>query len=1024
MENTQVEKINSSNSLKKTLSMCILSLFLFLILILVYEYFRIVPENVRFTNITSTSVTVSWNTKNPISATAVYKKGDGGFINLFGIGKQVFYDTRDLVKAELKAVEQTSKNIAKSDDMSVSMSEVETEVKVTDKGKYYTHHVEIKGLDPETEYSFFVGDDLLYRAVKDVDGNTVIKTSKVSESVKTPVPAYGSIYDSMNTELSFDQLAPINDGIVYFNYVDRITGKKSNLFSGVLNEEGNWYIDVVGAVDDEGKPFMETYDTVEGNVYVELNINAGNLGMWRKIENAYVLTPASNTVINMPNAVVDPTIEGSVVRIEKEVETSVKGASDNILAKLTGEDEPTTPCACLSGYSAYCPSGKTCTSITQRGSNCKERTCYKVNTTPAPTPTPTPTPTKPTIEACSYFLTFDCKSPCYFINDSGNYEQCGVGPDHCNMGRLKELGLDCDDDANNVPQENNTCAGGAVLGQCTYVKGEGCKQCKWVQNKWGGYRAIWSVVGNELCGSLSSQSVRDCEGLPNCTNGKLDLNTNTCICNTGYNWDNTFKRCVQVNTNTCYYPRQSCYINGKQGYCTGSHECKLNGEKCSKDGKEGQYSNGECIYKPEEDIDECTEDPKAKGCPCEIENEDGSKSKGVYITLRGICVIVGEECNVFFSTTGNYLNGTWGENGDCVEDNTQKVPISNISPEQYCWSRSGVFYIFQDNKLYECIDNILSGPVQNDESVAAKSCEAFATSKGTINSCDSGFINLAEASYCSYGGVYYYCRNSKWQNVDDINEEEDIIAGGIATISVGEECTGVNIPGGNVACRCTGNVIGDYSGAYSNRIINVGRWCLETPPAQCADTSLDNEGKVCDDSYANMKMVCKDGQCMATEYESGIPEINVNDRQRCANTVCRCLGGPDDGRLIGKGQFCREISGSCGNYEVNLNKICNNSGNTCSSSGYCEGNKNITYNNGYKIIKSGDKCFYSTDEIKNEIYGDDLELDYDYCKCSDGPDKGKVIEVDEFCRNVGSCLELQDSFVVQDLVLFFYSIIL
>ena len=272
MENTQqVEKINSSNRLKKTLSMCILGLFLFLILILVYEYFRIVPENVRFTNVTSSSVTVSWNTKSPMSATAVYKKGDGGFINLFGIGKQVFYDTRDLVKAELKAVEQTSKNIAKSNDISVSMSEVKTEVKVTDKGKYYTHHVEIKGLDPETEYSFFVGDDLLYRAVKNVDGNTVIKTAKVDESVKTPVPAYGSIYDSMNTELSFDQLAPINDGIVYFNYVDRITGKKSNLFSGVLNEEGNWYIDVAGAVDDEGKPFMDTYDTVEGNVYVELN---------------------------------------------------------------------------------------------------------------------------------------------------------------------------------------------------------------------------------------------------------------------------------------------------------------------------------------------------------------------------------------------------------------------------------------------------------------------------------------------------------------------------------------------------------------------------------------------------------------------------------------------------------------------------------------------------------------------------------------------------------------------------------
>jgi len=396
----------------------------------------------------------------------------------------------------------------------------------------------------------------------------------------------------------------------------------------------------------------------------------------------------------------------------------------------------------------------------------------------------------------------------------------------------------------------------------------------------------------------------------------------------------------------------------------------------------------------------------------------GKKGEIRYATPTIIEVCNGNEYVGLNSacTTKDGKTGYWNYQGNCYvaseDSELQEDPISETSPEEYCWTRSGQFYFYDEatGDLYKCTNNILTGPLTNDESDLAKSCKAFATSKGTNNSCDSGFINLAPASYCSYGGVYYYCKDNKWQNVDDINEEEDIIAGAIATISVGEECTGVNIPGGNVACRCTGNVIGDYSGAYSNRIINVGRWCLETPPAQCADTSLDNEGKVCDDSYANMKMVCKDGQCMATEYESGIPEINVNDRQPCANTVCRCLGGPDDGRLIGKGQFCREISGSCGNYEVNLNKICNNSGNTCSSSGYCEGNKNITYHNGYKIIKSGDKCFYSTDEIKNEIYGDDLESDYDYCKCSDGPDKGKVIEVDEFCRNVGSCLELQDSY--------------
>jgi len=980
MENTQqVEKINSSNRLKKTLSMCILGLFLFLILILVYEYFRIVPENVRFTNVTSTSVTVSWNTKNPISATAVYKKGDGGFINLFGIGKQVFYDTRDLVKAELKAVEQTSKNIAKSNDISVSMSEVKTEVKVTNKGKYYTHHVEIKGLDPETEYSFFVGDDLLYRAVKDVDGNTVIKTSKVSESVKTPVPAYGSIYDSMNTELSFDQLAPINDGIVYFNYVDRITGKKSNLFSGVLNEEGNWYIDVAGAVDDEGKPFMDTYDTVEGNVYVELNINAGNLGIWRKTENAYVLTPASNTVINMPNAVVDPTIEGSVVRADENIQTSVKGTSDNILAKLTGEEEPTTPCACPSGYSAYCPSGKTCTSITQRGSNCKERTCYKVNTTPAPTPTPTPTPTKPTIEACSYFLTFDCKSPCYFINDSGNYEQCGVGPDHCNMGRLKELGLDCDDDANNVPQENNTCAGGAVLGQCTYVKGEGCKQCKWVQNKWGGYRAIWSVVGNELCGSLSSQSVRDCEGLPNCTNGKLDLNTNTCICNTGYNWDNTFKRCVQVNTNTCYYPRQSCYINGKQGYCTGSHECKLNGEKCSKDGKEGQYSNGECIYKPEEDIGECTE----PGCKCNT--KDGSD--WVY-NLAGDCVEVGAACSVQpISTT--IPTGKWSEDGYCKVDNTSEVPISNISPGQYCWTVNVTdIYSYQNVNgkmvMYKCEDHELKEIDNYEADINAVSCRTF--SKEGENKCDSPTVidyiihPNKDDSYCIFNGAIYFCSNNVWKKVEDIGKEEDIIVGAMTIIKPGEECTGKDM---SIKCQCSD----------SKNIIGIGEWCVEVNSCS-GDKPSENNGKICD--LTGKK--CDEGKCSDSNIESGVPLLYANYKLPCNFPKCKCVEGVDDGKLVNKGQFCRQVSG-CNLVAINeqLNKICNNEGNTCKydDDSTCSGNKNITYVNDAKGIEAGKKCTYTDAEKDDGIFRITTG-----CKCISGIDKGSSVGWNKYCRDI------------------------
>ena len=1040
MENTQVEKINSSNRLKKTLSMCILGLFLFLILILVYEYFRIVPENVRFTNVTSTSVTVSWNTKSPISATAVYKKGDGGFINLFGIGKQVFYDTRDLVKAELKAVEQTSKNIAKSDDISVSMSEVKTEVKVTDKGKYYTHHVEIRGLDPETEYSFFVGDDLLYRAIKDVDGNTTVKTAKIAESVKTPVPAYSSVKDAQNKEeIKYSDLTPVNDGVVYVNYFDDLTGTASNQFSAVLNDDGNWYVDLSTAVDSDGNLFFEKYDTDAKNLKIIITVNAGPLGIWRQWQNAYTIAPAQETVLNMTNGVTDESMEGAVVKLSQNVNGVVKGIMakeeececkcstntdgtpnyrcptgydfncnegwscatmnsvctkyDSCTTDYCGtESGPTcykevtripqcpscTP-TCPSGFDWECPSGKECTTIKSsctpqyNGKPCGPKkegnTCYKVKETP-PQQTCKGKIVSPyaSKSSCIYYLSFSCSAPCYYVDgcDSGgdpHYIKCAST--FCDNTGIP--GLDC---RKEPPQEDLKCENTNIkVGTYGYVNDK-CKLCEWtVINNYGGY-------GLKL---IDAEDI-NCSPDPKC----------------GWNSGKSFANSTVLTSNLCSSgtpsPTTVRVIGGSYSW------------KCTQGTKEVSCSATVSSETPDQPQPEVPD-----ACQEGTVNYDTTISAPVvcngkeYVKLNGLC-------------TKNGKTGYWNDKGDCYvaskDPELQEDPISEVSPEHYCWTKSGQFYFYDEatGDLYKCVNNILTGPLRNDESDLAKSCEAFATSQGSINSCDSGFLNLAEAFYCSYGGVYYYCKDSKWQNVNDINEEEDIIAGGIATISVGEECTGVNIPGGNVACRCTGNVIGDYSGTYSNRIINVGKWCLETPPAQCADTSLKNEGKVCDDSYASMKMVCKNGQCMATEYESDIPQINVKDRQPCANTACRCLDGPDDGRLIGRGQFCREISGSCGNYDVNLNKICNNSGNTCSSSGYCEGNKDLTYHNSYKIIKAGERCFYSSEEINNEIYGDDLEVDYGSCKCSDGPDSGKVVNVGKFCRNTASCRDLQDSY--------------
>jgi len=171
----------------------ILFLLLGIVGLFIYEYIRIKPNYVHFSNITSNSVTVSWNTKTPTA----------GSVRVF-VGKTIlpvsifhssdrYFDTRDITEAELEAVESTASNIVKSDDLIVSIDDFETEVKVVSMGEYYTHHVTVTGLNPETEYSFAVGDTYIFREVKDIDDSVVVTTLDTPEAVESPIPAYGSI---------------------------------------------------------------------------------------------------------------------------------------------------------------------------------------------------------------------------------------------------------------------------------------------------------------------------------------------------------------------------------------------------------------------------------------------------------------------------------------------------------------------------------------------------------------------------------------------------------------------------------------------------------------------------------------------------------------------------------------------------------------------------------------------------------------------------------------------------------------
>ncbi|HRY22211.1 MAG TPA: fibronectin type III domain-containing protein [Candidatus Dojkabacteria bacterium] len=298
-----MENVEQVDQGKKSPFKFVLPIFILLIIGIlgfgVYEYFRIAPRDVRFTNVTSSSVTVSWNTKSPTSATALVFEGDNFLpLTILGLGGERFYDTRDVRVAELNAASEVGTN---RDSLTLTMDDFETEVVVENMGEYYTHHVTVTGLESEMEYSFMVGDQLLFRRVKDVNKNKVVKTLVVPQSVEAPYPAYGSVKDAEGSyDKPIDQLIPVSDAIVYFSYYDELTGERSSVFSSSVTEDGNWYVDVSMAIDSLGQPFLETYGTVDSEIFVDLVVDAGVYGIWDTRREDLSMSPAEPIVVNFP----------------------------------------------------------------------------------------------------------------------------------------------------------------------------------------------------------------------------------------------------------------------------------------------------------------------------------------------------------------------------------------------------------------------------------------------------------------------------------------------------------------------------------------------------------------------------------------------------------------------------------------------------------------------------------------------------------------------------------------------------
>ena len=193
-------------------------------------------SRLNITNLTGTGFTVSWVTEEKEKGKVVVVKKGESFGILPGIFKERFYDDRD--------IEQNDNG--------------EWVLKEKGSQKRYTHHVTIRGLEPETEYEFRIMGRLIGMRFENGVSNEV-KTQKISEDLTTPDPAYGKVLDT--------KLEGKSDIIIYANLFEYNENKDgeiniSNTISTYTNSNGGYVFDLGAFYDIKGDRYKITDKTI------------------------------------------------------------------------------------------------------------------------------------------------------------------------------------------------------------------------------------------------------------------------------------------------------------------------------------------------------------------------------------------------------------------------------------------------------------------------------------------------------------------------------------------------------------------------------------------------------------------------------------------------------------------------------------------------------------------------------------------------------------------------------------------
>ncbi len=793
---------------KKVLKYSILSLIITIIGLLVFEYFRIKPNNVYFTNITSSSVTVSWDTKVKTDATAIYVEPENKLpFLILPIFKEKFFDTRDMTKAELEAAQQSSQN---QEGLEVTMNEMVTNVSVTDRGRYYTHHVEIKGLDPEKEYSFMVGDSIVFRKVKDVNNETIAKTYAIPENLRTPVPAYGTVKNANGIDdLPINELPPVKDGIVYFAYYDEVIKKYSNMFSSPLNEVGSWYIDLSYAMDKDGNIFKETYFGSEDGLIADLYLDLGNLGHWKDQFNASAVSPTEHIVINSSKL-----IENS----PKEVSSFLHSFTNKLINHSYAK-----PVECVDP--SDCGPGATC----------KNNLCVSPS---SPPPQP-PEPECNGYKGCSGGLDCqdgECVADTGHENNNNTSGTTNNESSNNNSGSTSTSTQTTDDDDDDLEASEGYSEVCAELGYCECgmvespgnknlrkpCKGDALKNCekKFTERRCEDY--------------LPEQESKTCDGYKgDVAFGGVELHNGVCrVC--GYKGSGSTRYVGWTNDNDNQYnPDNNCALrpearNEKKGKSSFGEICK-DGDGCVCNGDKNNITpfGEQCT------IDNATEVALSNNCQAKGSNGKWDFQKNICVCQddtyvktsdKFLCYKITEEIDNSYVQDGIYIGYQAEDQNELFNQENAGEDLNN----KYCWEYPFVnIQKCEEEKCYKCSN----GEWKEIKNLNNNSCFKFVKTND-INSCE--FTFFAPDCYkdgkrfsCTWAGIYEENTNTmtagismkEWEPSDGLCEDH---------------------------CIC-------ISGAFKGAKIQSNQICPKV--SECTPT---NEGKTC----YYFGDICEKGECI------------------------------------------------------------------------------------------------------------------------------------------------------------------